>query len=31
LVHAHVDVGWSLDDRDVKPAVRDPEFPFGFH
>jgi len=31
LVHAHVDVRWSLDDRDVKPAIRDAEFPFGFH
>lgn len=28
IVAVHTDLGWSMDDRDVKPAERDVEFPF---
>jgi CBS domain-containing protein len=29
IVSATVDLAWSLDDRDLQPASRDPVFPFG--
>jgi CBS domain-containing protein len=31
IVDAQVDVRWSVDDRQIRPAARDPEFPFGVH
>jgi len=31
VVHAEVNVRWSLDDRDIEPPTRDPEFPYGIH
>lgn len=31
VVDARVDVGWTLDDRDIEPPTRDPEFPYGIH
>ncbi|HTK45489.1 MAG TPA: CBS domain-containing protein [Patescibacteria group bacterium] len=31
IVNANVDVNWTLDDRDVEPATRSPEFPYGIH
>jgi osmotically-inducible protein OsmY len=31
VVHAQVNVRWSLDDRDIEPPTRDPEFPYGIH
>jgi len=29
IVAAHVDLHWALDDRDLEPASRSPEFPYG--
>jgi CBS domain-containing protein len=29
IVDAHVDLRWTLDDRDLVPASRSPEFPYG--
>jgi CBS domain-containing protein len=29
IVAVHADLSWSLDDRDLKPADRDPVFPYG--
>jgi CBS domain-containing protein len=29
IVDVQVDIGWSLDDRDLAPASRDPVFPYG--
>ncbi len=31
IVNADVDLRWTLDDRDLAPATRSPEFPFGIH
>jgi CBS domain-containing protein len=31
IVNADVDVRWTLDDRNLAPAARSPEFPFGIH
>jgi CBS domain-containing protein len=31
VVDAQVKVRWSLDDRDIEPPMRDPEFPYGIH
>lgn len=31
IVNADVDVSWALDDRDVAPASRSAEFPYGIH
>jgi CBS domain-containing protein len=31
VVHTQVKVRWSLDDRDIEPPTRDPEFPYGIH
>ena len=29
IVDLKADLAWTLDDRDIKPATRSPEFPFG--
>ena len=31
IVNADVDVKWTLDDRDIEPTTRSPEFPYGIH
>jgi hypothetical protein len=29
IVALNSEIGWSMDDRDIKPAERDAVFPFG--